>query len=256
MGMGDTGNMVKATNSTFDIIQHIHAERGARLTDIADGVGLSKSAVHSHLNTLRHRGYVDKTGEIYKLSPKFFHLGQSVRSQNRRYQLVQAKVAELAEVLNLSIDFDIETDGRVMTLFHQADESTEVGLSEGDYLPMHTSATGKAILAELPDDRVTETFDTQEVSKQTEHTITEQSILLSELAEIRERGYAISDQEWLEGLGAVGVAVLQPDGQPLGALSAGGPTYRLTDDAIEEEIAPALQHAATELEEDISTVFA
>lgn len=253
--MGDTGNTVKATNTTFDIIQHIHAERRARLSDIADEIDLSKSAVHSHLNTLRDRGYVDKNGEIYKLSLEFFHLGQSVRSQNRRYQFAQAKTAELAEILNHSIDFDIETNGRVMILFHQADESTEVGLSEGDYLPIHTSATGKAILAELPDDRVTEIINTQGMPKQTEHTITEQSVLMSELEEIRERGYAVINQEWLEGLRAVGVAVLQPDGQPLGALSAGGPTYRLTDDAIENEIAPALRDAATELEEEISTVF-
>jgi len=90
---------------------------------------------------------------------------------------------------------------------------------------------------------------------ETESTITSRDNLMDELAVIQERGYAIIDEEWLNGLRAVGVAVTLPNGSPLGALSIGGPTYRLTDSTIEDEVAPLLLEATGELEGQIGTVL-
>ncbi|NHN48048.1 IclR family transcriptional regulator [Halostella sp. JP-L12] len=252
--MGNTGKRVNAVGNSLEILHLIKSEEGARLSDIATQLELSKSTVHSHLNTLQSYGYITKKGEIYRLGLKFFHVGQHTRNRNDRYQLAKEKTSELAESLNHAVDFDVETNGKIMVLFHEANESTEVGLKEGDYLHLHTSSTGKAILAELPEKRVTELLDRERMPKETEYTITEPDNLREELRETSERGYAIVDQEWLEGLRAVGVAVTLPDGSPFGALSAGGPTYRLTTETIETDVAPKLMETAKELEDEISRV--
>ena len=91
--------------------------------------------------------------------------------------------------------------------------------------------------------------------EETEHTITDPERLRDELEVTRERGYAIIDQEWLEGLRSVAVAVLLPNGSPFGALSVGGPTYRLTRKEIKSNIEPKLNQIADELSKDIKRVF-
>jgi DNA-binding IclR family transcriptional regulator len=252
--MSDFKNTVAATENSLEILSLIESHNGARLSAIARELDISKSTAHSHLNTLRSYGYVTKKGEVYHLSLKFFHLGQHARNQNKRFRAAGEKVQELGEDLNHSIDFDVEIDGRIMTLFHEADDSTEVGLKEGDHLYVHTSSTGKAILAELPRERVDEILDQWGMPTETRHTLTDRSTFIDELEHVKQRGYAVIDQEWLEGLRAVGVAVLLPSGQPFGALSAGGPTYRLTEEAIENNVAPALLRAAENLEEEIQDI--
>jgi DNA-binding IclR family transcriptional regulator len=162
---------------------------------------------------------------------------------------------KLADRLQYSIDFDVELNGRIMTLFHEADESTEIGFKEGDYFRLHTSSTGKAILAELPESEMLGIIETQDMTAKTEYTHTDPKDLIADIETTRERGYAVIDQEWLEGLRAVGVAVNLPNGRPLGAISAGGPMYRLSDEVIKSEVAPTLIEAAEELEEDISGVL-
>lgn len=252
--MNETGKTINATRNSLEIIDLINSEEGARLSEISRALDISKSAVHAHLNTLREAGYVTKEGEIYHLGLKLFHLGQHARSQNERYQLAKTKAVELADTLNHAVDFDVETNGRIVTLFHEVDESTEIGSKEGAYFYAHTSSTGKAILAELPEERVLEALDRWGLPEKTEHTITEPHELLQELQEVRQRGYAVVDEEWLQGLRAVGVVVNFPDGSPFGAISASGPTYRLTDESVRNEIAPTLVEAAAELEEEIRTV--
>ena len=254
--MSEHGKTIAATGNSLDIVHLIESREGARLSEIARRLDLSKSTVHSHLTTLRKYGYVTKEGEIYHLSLKFFHLGQYTRNRNVRYRLAAEKTRELAEQLNHSIDFDVETNGQMLTLFHEADESAEVGLDEGDYLYVHTSSTGKAVLAELPEERIAVILDQWGMPRETDNTLTEPAELATELERIRERGFAIVNQEWLEGLRAVGVAVTLPDGRPFGGLSAGGPTYRLTDETIQTEIAPTLLRAAKELEEEVGGVVA
>jgi DNA-binding IclR family transcriptional regulator len=142
-----------------------------------------------------------------------------------------------------------------MTLFHEAEESADVGLKEGEYLYVHTSSTGKAILAELSDERVDEILDQWGMPAETQYTITNRSEFIEELEQVSTRGYAIVDQEWLEGLRAVAAAVLLPDGRPFGALSVGGPTYRLTEEAIDNEVTPRLFQAAETLEEEIQDII-
>ncbi|MFC7157189.1 IclR family transcriptional regulator [Halomarina halobia] len=253
--MNNKRKTINATIKSIRIIEMIKSANGTRLPDLVQELGYSKSTVHSHLNTLREQGYVTKEGEIYHLSLKFFHLGQYTRDRDERYRLAKQKTEELAEELNQAVDFDVETNGRIITLFHKADESTEIGFTEGDYFYVHTSATGKAILAEFSERRVLEILDQWGMKRKTEHTITDPDELLEDLERTRERGYSIVDQEWLEGLRAVGAVVNLPNGRPLGALSTGAPTYRLTDETIEDEIGPKLVKAANELTEDVSEIL-
>jgi DNA-binding IclR family transcriptional regulator len=82
----------------------------------------------------------------------------------------------------------------------------------------------------------------------TEYTITDREQLYDELATIQDRGYAIDNQGYTEGMRSVGKAVNGPGKQVIGALSVSGPTYRVDGMVLEEEIPNALVDVVSELE--------
>lgn len=253
--MGENPATINATRTSLRIVQLIREKNGARVVDLLDDLDVSKTTVHAHLNTLRECGYVTKQGEIYHVGLHLFHLGQHARTRDRRYLLARKKTVDVAESLRYAVDFDVETNGRMISVFHQADSSTEIGFEAGAYFHMHTSATGKATLALLSEDRIDAIIEEWGMPAETDETITERSALRADVQRTRERGYGLVDEEWLEGHRAVGVAVRLPDDRPFGALSAGGPKYRLTDETIRSDVAPALKDAAATLEEQISDAY-
>ena len=115
----------------------------------------------------------------------------------------------------------------------------------GNRVPLHATGAGKALLAWLPPDRRDALIDRTELRAHTARTIVERTALRRALEEIRERGYAVDDEEYDEGVRCVAVAV-GPVGSPLAAISVSAPSSRMTRQRC-GELAPLLRRAATEL---------
>jgi DNA-binding IclR family transcriptional regulator len=128
----------------------------------------------------------------------------------------------------------------MLSLYDIMETTEETDFTVGEYYYMHSSATGKAILATYSEEKVNEVIDEWGLPAQTKNTITDRDELFTELEEIRSRGYAINDQEITEGLYSVGAVVREPDGSILGGISVGGPAYRLSQDTIEKAARPLL----------------
>jgi len=116
---------------------------------------------------------------------------------------------------------------------------------------LHSTAAGKAILAEMPEQRVMDIISEHELPAETEHTITDPDSLVEELDEIREHGIAYNDEESVEGLRAVGVPVRGSNGIAIGALSVSGPSNRLRGEVFREEIPNIMLGHANEVELNI-----
>jgi len=108
---------VNATETTLDIIERIHQHGSGRVTVLARELGLAKSTVHNHLQTLRRRGYVIQDGDEYRLSLRFLHLGQGVRTSRTAYQLVKEKVEWLADETGERSQFIVEEQGCGVYMF-------------------------------------------------------------------------------------------------------------------------------------------
>jgi DNA-binding IclR family transcriptional regulator len=117
---------------------------------------------------------------------------------------------------------------------------------------MHYTAGGKALLAAFDDDRVEDVVERWGLPERTDWTITTRKELYDELERVRERGYAVADEEYAAGLRAVGVAVENPDGSLLGGLSMSMPTYRRADGSFEREASRLIMEAAADLEAELA----
>lgn len=252
-------NGVKTTERSFALVEYIQRHDGATLSELVAELGLAKSTVYKHLVTLQSHGYLEKEGKNYYVGLKFHHHGEYARLRKRGYRLAGRAVRDLAERTNEEADFVVENDGRTITIYEsyhpQNSYRGEFGGSDlsrsGTYYDMHCTAGGKALLAANSRARVEAVLDRHGLARCAENTITDRETLFEDLARTRERGYAIADEEYADGLCAVGVAVSNPDGSPLGALGMSVPTYRRGDDDFETE-AELIIETARDLEAELA----
>ena len=240
---------VKAAETMFDVITGIRELDGARVTELADELGLAKSTVHRHLTTLERNHYVVKEGVEYHLGLRFLGLGEYTRERNPVYPLARTLVDQIAAETEERALFMIEEHGLAVYLYrglgsHAVRTNSRVGTRRH----LHTIAGGKAILAHLPAERVDQIVEEWGLPADTPETITQRRDLETELDRVRERGVAFNREECIVGLKAVAAPVLGPDGEIMGALSVSGPAHRMKGEWFESEIPDLLLGSTNELE--------
>jgi IclR family acetate operon transcriptional repressor len=201
-------------------------ERGPRtLTELADAVGLPAVDLKPLLDASERHGLlawdVNRVG--LRPGPAALRFARSGVGRADLVELAQPSMLRLAqesgETANLIIPRPTGTEA-----IAQIDGSHLLGATNwlGRELGLHCTAAGKVFLAfgaaELPDG---------ELARLTPHTVTERQALLSELEEIRQRGYATIVDELEPGLSAVAAAVRDRGGTVVAALSASGASLRL-----------------------------
>lgn len=244
------GERRKTTATSLHIVDTIEELDGATLSEIAEYMEFSTSTLYTHLNTLEECGYVTRVGDSYQLGLKLFRLGEAARYRDDRYQLAKRKAFELANTTNEEVNFAVEENGRSVILFDETNNPSTEGFQIGHLFYMHNSASGKAMLAEFGEERRNGIIDRWGLPRETEKTIVDRSELYDELERVREQGYAVNDQEALEGLRSVAVAIEGPDGDVFGSLDVSGPPYRLPPD---EELAELLRDAVDKLEAELAS---
>ncbi|MFC7157778.1 IclR family transcriptional regulator [Halomarina halobia] len=242
------GKTIKSLDTAFDIVEHLHEVDGARIAELSKSLGMPKSTIHSHLATLRNRGYVVQEGDIYYVGLLFLNLGTGARERHVLYDIAKPKMERLAKETNERTQLMIEEQGRGIYVYRaRGSRSIQTASRIGEPRYLHTSAAGKAILARYPDDQVERIIDQWDLKSMTEQTLTSRDQLFEELATIREQGYATNREERIEGLWAIGAAITAPR-SVLGALSVSGPTFRIKEQQRETEIRNQLLGVINEIE--------
>ncbi|WP_336037910.1 IclR family transcriptional regulator [Halobacterium yunchengense] len=252
--MDDTGTpAVKSVETTLRIVEALHDSGGAGVTELADELAFPKSTVHNHLQTLERNEYVVNEDGTYRVGTRFLELGAHARDRRAVYEVARPEVDRIAEETGELSGVVVEEHGRGVFL-HRAkgDRAVHVDTYAGKRIYLHGAALGKAVLANLPAERVDEIVDRHGLPALTENTITDREELADELAEIREAGIAFDDEERLEGLRSVGAAVTDPDGDVLGAVSVAGPTTRLQDERFREEIPEVVRSAVNVIDLNVT----
>lgn len=235
------------TATSLHVLELIADRGGATLRELVEETGLAKSTVHKHLSTLRANDYLVKEGERYVLSLHSLTLGKRAIEVRDSFRLVEQKIRELGSRTDAEVDFNVEENGRLILMFEAVGSTNESTFGTGTEFYLHNNAAGKAILATYPDARIDELIDEQGLPRTTAKTIQSRDVLKSEIEAVRERGYALNDGECVEGYRTVSSAIMNPDGSALGAISAGGPVYRIDQSRLRTELADSVCSVADEV---------
>ena len=241
---------VQSVDRALDLLEALAAAEGeVSITALAARTTLHVSTVHRLLSTLLRRGYVRQNPETsrYYAGAKLATLAEG-RSRFGELRLrarpvLRAITEATRETANLVVLDDLaavytETipSPQVVRLFTQA----------GNRVPLHATGAGKALLAALPAARRDSVLDRLELRPYTPHTIVDAAVLRRAVEEIRERGYAIDDEEYDDGVRCVAVPVMGAPNELIGSLSISAPANRLTRQRC-TELVPLLRRSASEL---------
>lgn len=242
---------VQSVDRALDLLEALASSEGeVSITSLANRTSLHVSTVHRLLTTMLRRGYVRQNPETsrYFTGAKLATLAEARSRFNelrhRARPILGALTDQTRETSNLVVLDDL------MAVYIETAPSPHVVrmfTTIGNRVPLHATGAGKALLAWLPADRRDALIDRLEMRAHTARTITEKPSLRRALEEVRERGYAIDDEEFDEGVRCVAVAVGQL-GAPLAAISISAPASRLARQRC-GELAPLVRRAATELAE-------
>ncbi|MEY7851767.1 IclR family transcriptional regulator [Natrarchaeobius sp. A-rgal3] len=242
-------NPVKAAETTFEIVNALTELEGAGVTELSAHLELPKSTVHNYLSTLEQEEYVVKTETGYDVGVRFLELGSYARNRRQIYEVAKPEVDRLASRTGERTNLLIEEHGMGVYI-HQAagEQSVKVDASVGARLNLHTTALGKAILSGYTPERVDRIVEQHGLEQVTDRTVGSREELEAELEAIRERGYAIDDEERLDGLRCLGAPVKADDGRVVGAISVSGPVNRMRGEYFDEELPNTLLETTNVIE--------
>jgi DNA-binding IclR family transcriptional regulator len=210
------------------------ADDGLGVSEIAQRRGLTVSTAHRLTRVLCDAGLVsqDPRTERYQLGPALVTLGR--RAEERLgYRLALPALEQLADTTGESINLGIRAGADVLVVLDVTSrQPLRFDQAPGSRVPVHTSAMGKCLLAFSGniDAAVNGLPDLQPM---TPSTITDRRALRQQLEEVRQRGWAINDEERTPGVRAVAAPVLD-DQRAVAAIAVQGPTIRIPDDRLDE----------------------
>jgi IclR family acetate operon transcriptional repressor len=225
---------------------------GVALTDLSTSAQLNISTCHHLLATLVKWGYVAKApGRRYALGARGLHLGHAFLKQVDLPRRAQPFVERINEETGESVHLAVLQGDSVITLLRREGrhavrvDTGAIGTSDAP----HATATGKAMLAWLPEHEIRRILSQRGMPRFTPNTISEPDALIEELRLVRRNGHAVDREEFQPGVICVGAAIRDHLGAVVGALSASAPTLRATDEHLarmRQAVIPAAWALSTE----------
>ena len=233
-----TSPATRAVVTALRVLETVAELQPAGVSAIARATGVPKSSVQRCLVTLREAGWLTSsagdrtqwvlTGRALSVG---MHGGVELGLREAALTTMQELRDETHETIHLSSwsrDQDLVVVDRL-----DSDEPVRTWVRLGSRVPLHASCSGRAILARLPDDEVDRLLDGP-LERFSDSTPATRRAVTEDLHAVRERGYAINDCAWRPGVGAVGAALLDAHGQPVGAIAVSVPIQRYDADRARE----------------------
>jgi DNA-binding IclR family transcriptional regulator len=215
------------------------------MTEIADQIGIHKSTVHRLLATLERNRFVqrDPVTGAYRLGIRLLQMAYLTLEQNDLRQIAAPFARQLNEKYQENIHLAV-LDNSDMVYVHILESPQRIKLAAaiGQRLPAFATASGKAVLAFLPEDMVRRILD-QGMPHYTQFTPVSPEVFLEDLGRTRTAGFAISEREYEDEINAVAAPIFDLSGQPLASIAVAGPAYRLSLEQM-LQIGPQLVSAA------------
>lgn len=230
-----TGVMVQSVERAIAIFKCFTEEKPAlRLKDIAGELGLNKSTVHGLLNTLKHYDFLqqDEETQKYRLGLAFLDISSRILNSMDVRIIAHSVIHDLCAKTDETIHLVVMEGTDVVYIDKQEPcQSIRLFTSIGMRYPAYVTAVGKAIIANKPPNEWRKYLPST-LNRLTMNTITDFQIMLDHLTQIRQCGYALDNEENLEGLSCVAAPIFDHHSQVIAAISISGPSYRITEDRI------------------------
>jgi DNA-binding IclR family transcriptional regulator len=206
--------------------------------ELATVIGVDRTTAFRLLNTLVIEGYVtqDPQTKCFRANPaKLFLMSNKLAQSLDWLQQAGEYLKELRDTTGETANLAMLTDRVVVYVGQEASRNDlSVRIVPGTRRDIHCSAVGKALVAFMEEADLEDVLAASGFPRLTAHTITSLEEFRQDLARTRTRGYAIDDQETVEGVRCVAAPVMDSDGNVLASVGVTGPAIRITQERVHE----------------------
>jgi len=234
----------------LDILNAVaDSEKPLTPTEIAEQLGIPKASVHRLCSSLEDYGYLQTrlSGRGLQSGSRLNRLAMGVLSsapiQAQRRAVLSKLSEDIGETCNVAVP-----DGSEMIYFDRAETHwpVRINLQVGSRVPAFATAGGKMYLSTMSNARRARVTANTRLKRYTANTIMSQSALAADLEVTAARGYALDNEEYIQGMVALAVPIQDHHGKLFATLSFHAPAMRLSFEALTDFL-PNLQAASEEL---------
>ena len=215
------------------------------ISALANRLGLAKSTVHRLATTLVEYDILEQNRETgkYRLGLALFELGTLVRRKMDVMSEAQGQIHALADLTGETVQLAILDHLSVLYIrIRESRQAVRMSSGLGSRAPAHCTSVGKALLAYQPAE-IVEGVIANGLKRYTANTITDPGKLQEELATVRQKGFAIDDEEIEDGLRCVAAPIRNHSGRVVAAISVAAPVQRMTKKNVQTTV-PSVVAAA------------
>lgn len=248
--------LLQSLERAFTIFElFIRERRPLGITEIAKELKVHKSVIHRMIATMQQFQLLEQLPDSakYQVGPKAFEFGSVYMNNNL---ITQGKhfLPELAEEVGGMVHLGILNQGTVLYLVTQdSPKSLRINAPVGVRAPVTVTALGKALTAWMEERKVAELLRQYGTPGYTAHSIRSIDAFQVELANVRAKGYAVDNEEQVEGFRCVAVPLRDYTGEVVAAISTAGTIRTITAENM-EEIADTLKRYAAAISERLGFV--
>jgi len=245
---------VQAIERGCRILDHLsRGKQSYSIHDLSLSLNLPKPTIHRILSTLRHFGFVaqDELSKDYRLGFRLVELGHTVLDRIDLRKVAEPFLGDLARMAQETVHLVILDQGEIVYLDKVEEVNDQRSLRMASRIGMrnyaHSCAVGKVLLETLPDVELDEIIARRGLPRLTKNTIVRLEEFKKHLANVKTQGYAIDDEENEEGIRCVAAPVRNDRGSVIAAISISGPTVRMTEKRIHNELKTRVMKTALEI---------
>ncbi len=196
-----------SVKKAFAILRAISSSKdGMGVSDLAKKLKMAKSTVHGMTSALEELGAVMRYPETkkYKLGFALLEIGRSAYSQIDLQTSSRPVTEELMEKTQTSVFLGILNWDQVTILdIVEARGDLNITAPVGSTIPLFAGAAGKVFLASMPDEQAEKIVQSKGLPRFTDNSIVDPKMYFNELKQVKEKGYAVDDEEYIMGVRAV-----------------------------------------------------
>lgn len=233
-----TKNPIQVADKLFNVLEALSENGPSSLSDLSKLLLLNKTTTFRILSSLIYMGYAkqDPENSKYYLTFKICNIANQMIEKIDIVKIARPYIEDLVNSTGETVHL-VEIDGIHAIYIDKIESSTNsirMVSKVGRTVPLISSAVGKALLCEMDDSKISDIWNSSDIIRHTNHTITTYDNFIKEIELTRKRGYALDNEENEVGVRCIAVSFKDHSKEPKYALSISAPISRMSDDKINE----------------------
>ncbi|WP_343563355.1 IclR family transcriptional regulator [Kiloniella sp. b19] len=236
-GNAASGSVQSLTRALSLLEQLSFSDNGLNLGEVSTAVELAPSTTHRLLSTMLQMGFVeyDEQLGLWSVGVNSFTVGNAYLKKRSFATQARPLMKDLMNASGETCNLAVLEGGQVVFIAQiESRDTMRMVVNLGSRGPLHATAVGKALLSALPEREARGIVEGLELTGLTDRSLTSREALLQELDSVRQKGFAVDDEEQKIGLTCLAANIYDEHHEAVAAISISGPSVRVTPQRLDE----------------------